>query len=310
MSRILGLTGTVVEDTIETAGGPVVEDFGGARYAIAAARALLPADVELAPVLAVGSDAWERVRADLASLPGVRTDGLVRSPAVNNKVRLVYRSADERDETLTGGVPPLGWADLEPWVDRLEAWLWNFVAGGETDLATFRRVVAAFRGPIHLDVHSLCLEPPGGGPRRPRRPADWEAWVGGVRWVQVNDREAGLLWHGDYAPMPAASEAALAERVAALGVEGLLVTRGPRGASWLPATGEPVHLPAHSPEAAVDPTGCGDVLGAAWFALRAGRGMDPAAALAGAVRAAGLAAATRGSAALYSTQMAEGGPTP
>jgi D-beta-D-heptose 7-phosphate kinase/D-beta-D-heptose 1-phosphate adenosyltransferase len=128
--------------------------------------------------------------------------------------------------------------------------------------------------------------------------------------VQVNDREAGLLWRGDYAPMPAATEAALAERVAALGVEGLLVTRGPRGASWLPATGEPVHVPAHSPKAAVDPTGCGDVLGAAWFALRAGRGMDPAAALAGAIRAAGLAAATRGTAALYSTLMAEGGPTP
>ena len=309
MSRILGLTGTVVEDTIETADGRVVEDFGGARYAVAAARALLPADVELAPVLAVGSDAWERVRADLASLPGVRTDGLVRSSAVNNKVRLAYRSADERDETLTGGVPPLAWADLEPWVGRLEAWLWNFVAGGETDLGTFRRLVAAFRGPIHLDVHSLCLEPPRRRARRPCRPADWEAWIEGVRWVQVNDREAGLLWRGDYAPMPAEAEAELAARVAALGAEGLVITRGAAGASWLPGAGAPVHVPGHAPGAAVDPTGCGDVLGGAFFALRAGRGADPGAALTGAVRAAGRAAAIRGTAGLYSTLLAEGGPT-
>ncbi|HUP20322.1 MAG TPA: hypothetical protein VM778_10265, partial [Gemmatimonadota bacterium] len=247
MSRVLGLTGTVVEDTIETADGRVVEDLGGARYAIAAARALLPADVELAPVLAVGADAWERVRADLASLPGVRTDGLLRAAAVNNKVRLVYRTRDERDETLTGGVPPLAWADLEPWIERLEAWLWNFVAGSETDLATFRRLVAAFRGPIHLDVHSLCLETPHDGARRPRQPADWEAWVEGVGSVQVNDREAGLIWRGDYAPMPAEAEAELSARVGGLGADGLLITRGPAGASWLPASGAAVHAAAHAP---------------------------------------------------------------
>lgn len=306
--RRFGLTGTLVEDTIETADGRVVEDLGGAAYAIAGARACLPPDVALVPVVAVGEDAWERVRADLAARPGVATAGLVRSRAVNNKVRLAYRSRHEREETLTGGVPPLAWADLEPWVDRLEAWLWNFISGRETDRETFTRLKAAFAGPIHLDVHSLCLEPPAGGPRRPRRPDDWEAWVEGARWVQCNEWEAGLLWRGYPRALDAQGEAAFAARVAVLGAEGVVLTRGERGASWLPGSGPPAHVPGVGTAEAVDPTGCGDVLGGAWFALRAGRGADPAAALAGAVDAAGRAAGLRGTMDLYPALVArEGG---
>ncbi|MDX1624612.1 MAG: PfkB family carbohydrate kinase [Gemmatimonadota bacterium] len=295
---LLGVTGTAVEDTIVAPDGSVVEDMGGIYYAVLTLRALLPDKVRIAPVLAVGADAYGRVRRDMEGLPGVEAGALLPVEAVNNKVRLEYRDAEEREETLRGGIGPLAWGDLEPWVDRLDAWLWNFVAGNETDRETFGRVKRAFGGPIHLDVHSLCLEHDSDGPRRPRRPERWEAWVEGVRWVQCNESEAGLLWRGRDDPLPADEERRFAGRCHELGAEGVLVSRGSAGACWHPADGEPLEQDAVGTGEAVDPTGCGDVLGAAWIALRAGRGLEAGEALAGAVRAAGAAAGIRGTSSL------------
>ncbi len=292
-ARTIGVTGTAVEDTIERPGEKVVEDMGGIYYAVITLEALLPRSVRIAPVLAVGTDAAERVRTDFGRLDRVFAEGLRPVAEINNKVHILYRTGGEREETLTGGVPPLAWEALEPWTERLDAWLWNFVAGNEVELETFARLKAAFDGPIHLDVHSLCLERPRGGPRRPRRPERWEAWVEGVTWVQCNEREAGLLWTGEDAPLDAPEEAALAERVRALGAEGLLVTRGDGGASWHDADGR-FDAPAVNVEAAVDPTGCGDVTGAAWVAFRWGHGMPPGEALEEVVRVAGAAAAVSG----------------
>jgi sugar/nucleoside kinase (ribokinase family) len=98
-------------------------------------------------------------------------------------------------------------------------------------------------------------------------------------------------------PLSHDREGALAARVHALGAEGLLITRGSRGATWLPRRGPALEVPAR-PHRAIDPTGCGDVFGAAWVALHVARGMDPEAAVRGAVRAAGAAATVSGTARL------------
>lgn len=289
-----GVTGTAVEDTIVRPGEPPARDMGGIYYAVHTLCSFLSDRAIVTPVLAVGADAYDRVRDDFAALPGVETTGLSVVDEVNNKVLLEYRGPEEREETLTGGVLPLSWETLEPWVDRLDAWLWNFVAGNETDRSTFARVKREFRGPVHLDVHSLCLEHRTGEPRRPRRPERWEEWIEGTTWVQCNEQEAGMLWSEKYEPLPREEEAAFAERCHALGVEGVLVTRGADGVRWHPAGGDSRDEPAVGTESAVDPTGCGDVLGAAWFGLRTIAGMPPAEALTVAVRIAGAAAGVQG----------------
>lgn len=295
--RELGVVGTVVEDTIDRPGEETVRDMGGAYYAVLTLSALLPDDAVAVPIVAVGEDTIERVRADWSGLPRVSLEGVHPVPAVNNKVHIEYDAKGGREETLTGGVPALEWEHLEPWIDRLDAWCWNFVAGNEADLGTFGRVKRDRGGPLHLDVHSLCLGPPRAGrPREPRRPADWEAWIEGATWVQLNETEAGLLWGNHPGPLPRDREAELARRVHGLGAEGVVITRGERGASWLPREGARLDVAAHGP--ARDPTGCGDVLGAAWVALRAGHGLDGEAALRGAVRAGSAAARVRGTAGL------------
>jgi hypothetical protein len=296
--REIGVIGTVVEDTIDRPAEATVHDMGGTYHSVIAMSVLLPEGTVAVPITPVGEDTLERVRADWSGLPRISLEGLRSVPEVNNKVHLEYDAAGGREETLTGGVPPLSWAELEPWTARVSAWCWNFIAGSEVDRETFERVKRASAGPIHLDVHNLLLGPRREGkPREHRRLEDWEGWVEGVTWVQVNEIEAGLLATGRAAPLPRIGEGALAARVQGLGVEGLLITRGARGATWHPRGAPAFEAPA-GPGPAVDPTGCGDVFGAAWVALHVARGMDPETSVRGAVRAAGAASTVSGAARL------------
>ncbi|HUP01047.1 MAG TPA: PfkB family carbohydrate kinase [Gemmatimonadota bacterium] len=292
--RTLGVSGTFVQDTIDTVDGVRTRDLGGITYALATLSALLPDGVRARPVVAVGEDALPSVRDFLATLPGIVLDGLVPVTAVNNKVRLEYFDDGTREETLTGGVPPLGWSAFQRWIPSHDIWLWNLISGMEIDLATFERIKSECGAPVYLDLHNLCLEHVPEGPRRLRRPADWKAWVSGVRWLQLNAQEAGLLQRGDPATLEAGAEAALAARVHELGAEAMFVTRGAEGATWYGAGGEVVVAPGVHAEDAIDPTGCGDVFGAAWLALHLAHGWSPEEALAGAVEAAGIAATLRG----------------
>lgn len=296
--REIGVIGTVVEDTIDRPGEPTVRDMGGAYHSVIAMSVFLPDGTVAVPITAVGEDTIARVRADWGRLPRISLAGVHPVSAINNKVHLEYDAEGGREETLTGGVPPLVWAELEPWVRRVSAWCWNFISGSEVERETFEKVKLHSGGPLHLDVHNLCFGPPREGkPREHRPPEDWEGWVEGATWVQVNEIEAGLLHDGRAVALPHDREGALASRVHALGAEGLLITRGARGATWLPRSGPAFEAPAGS-EDAIDPTGCGDVFGAAWVALHVARGMDPEDAVLGAVRAAGAAATVSGAAKL------------
>ncbi len=296
----IGVTGTAVIDTIDTADGVRTSDMGGIYYAVHTLSALLPPDARLHPVLVVGADAIETVRGDWSVLPGVVLDGVKRVEALNNRVHIQYHAEDGRDETQAGGLPPLSSEDLAPWPARLDAWLWNLVSGSEVERSTFDALKNAFEGPVYLDLHSLCLEPASDRARGPRRPPDWEAWVSGVTWLQLNAAEAALLWTGDAEPLDRASVAKLAAHIHSLGVHGVLVTYGGDGAAWYGADGDVVERSGRS-VVAVDPTGCGDVFGAAWFALHCGCGQSPEQALEGAVIAATTAATVRGTSRLHST---------
>lgn len=292
--QTIGVTGTAVEDTIDMPDGTRTEDRGGIHYAVHALAALAPSGTTIVPILGVGEDFEASAREDFAALPGVVLDGLVSVAAVNNKVHIRYGEDGSRTETLTGGVPPLGWEAFEPWIGRLDGWLWNLISGMEVERETFLEIKSAFAGPIHLDLHSLCLEHHPGHVRFHRAPPHWEEWVAGTTWVQMNEIEAGLLWDGTARPIDPHDEPELAARIHALGPEGLLVTRGEEGAAYYGADGERLRLWPDPPEPPVDPTGCGDVFGAAWFALRGVRGLSPREAFAGAVRAAAVAATVRG----------------
>ena len=171
----------------------------------------------------------------------------------------------------------------------LDALYLNFITGFETDLATVRALRQAFHGPIYGDLHSLALGRASDGTRYYRPIDEALAWLTAFDVAQVNEDEMGQL--GD-------DPLALAARALTQGVGAVCVTLGPRGTVFV-AAGDFDSLgwtaasrPARGPGAPLvrtalvpvedgpvegDPTGCGDVFGAALVAgLVQGVALEPA----------------------------------
>lgn len=252
-----------------------METWGGLGYGVSAAAAALGEGWRVLPIAKVGSDLETEARHYLAAIPHVDTSAMLVVPEPNNRVSLRYLDDAERVEKLTGGVP--GWTgpELESRANECDALLVNFISGHEATLEACRTVRAAFVGPIHADLHSLFLGIAADGTRVPRPLPRFEEWVGCFDSVQLNDVEAGLAGAD-----PEALEA-FAEHVTTLGPEVCSVTRGAAGACWAarsaersdrweerPGSGARVDsgiVTIRSPRKG-DPTGCGDVWGAAFFA--------------------------------------------
>ena len=278
-SPTVGVLGTLVWDRIydwptrDTA----VEDWGGVAYSLASMVASAPPEWLVRPIVKVGADLATEGHAFVRGLPRVDDSGLVTVPEPNNRVELRYETRDRRVERLTGGVP--GWRadELLESARGCDALFVNFISGFEMDLEVARQLRDAFEGPIYCDLHSLFLGMDPDGTRVPRRLASAEEWVPLFDAVQVNEDELELLcgsvkgWRG--------AEDVVGPRTALA-----CVTLGRNGAGyavrsddsgdpldWAERRGTPVvgvrgaTVPLEGVAKDGDPTGCGDVWGAAVF---------------------------------------------
>ncbi|MFM2141031.1 MAG: hypothetical protein RLZZ25_1296 [Gemmatimonadota bacterium] len=287
----LGILGSFVWDVIhgrDVRSAPV-EEWGGITYALSAADAALPEGWELVPLAKVGYDLAPQARRFVGTLRHAAPDALpIEVPHPNNRVTLRYHSDERRSECLMGGVPPWSWAGLQPLLRDLDALYINLISGFELDLATAQLIRQHFRGPIYCDLHSLLLGMAHDGHRHYRPLPEVAAWCACFDYLQVNEDELAML---------APDGLALAATAMGAGVRHLLVTLGKQGVVYFAAPGteggltparegragagalRTARVPA-SPlrtEAPGDPTGCGDVWGATYFArLLAGDIMDVA----------------------------------
>ncbi|HKG33259.1 MAG TPA: carbohydrate kinase family protein [Gemmatimonadales bacterium] len=307
----VGIIGSLVWDQIHGRDptAPPVEEWGGIAYALGGLDACLAPDWEIVPLIKVGRDLSgeaQRLLGGLARLaPGARC---VEVTAPNNRVVLHYESTERRCERMSGGVPGWTWAELGPMVKDLDAIYVNFISGFELCLGTAQALRQGFRGPIYADLHSLFLGMQQDGIRVLRPLPDAPSWFGCFDFVQLNEDEMHQL---------TADPLILAAEAMGVGVSLLTVTLGPRGAAYVAApgfdrlagklgagkAGGPQHsqpgswrdstsphprmpssplsvrtalIPAPQVDA-LDPTGCGDVFGAAVFArLLAGDSVEPA----------------------------------
>ncbi len=276
----LGILGSLVLDTIVPAGeGEPVRALGGIAYALSAWDAAPAPGWEALPLVKVGRDARDRADAYLDRLTcPVCTRGVVTVSEPNNRVELRYRPDGDRTERLTGGVPGWSWDELGPLARACDALYVNLVAGWEVDLACARRLGDAVSGPLYCDLHSLLLERPTDGVRRRRAPDRWRAWTECFDYLQLNREELRTLADAD-----GCEPEALARRIAGRRPRAVFVTLGPGGAAWYDGRGEEVASgrAAATPVEGGDPTGCGDVWGAACMA-RLLEGRTPAEAAAAA----------------------------
>ena len=261
------MLGTLVWDTIRHSGADrPVEGWGGIAYALAALDAVLPPDWTLVPAVKVGGDLRDAAAAYLGSLSRVGDSAFVRPVReANNRVELVYSTPADRTEILTGGVPGWSAAELDEVLPTLDALYVNFIAGWELDLEAARRVARRFGGPTYADLHSLFMGVDADGRRCPRPLDDAEHWARCFDTVQMNRGEFALF-AGDAGDPWSAALWALAGRAGTI-----IVTHGADGVELMTSTGgtgPPARhrFPVPDGPAPGDPTGCGDIWGAAYFA--------------------------------------------
>lgn len=286
----LGVLGTLVLDSVHRPGEAQVKGlWGGVAYSLAAFDHALPAGWTIVPLVKLGADLAESGARCLRSvsrridLDCVRTAG-----ERNNRVELRYCAAGRRTERLRGGVP--GWSgdEVVELLPSLTALYVNFVSGLELDLDGARRLGKAARVPVYADLHSLFLDVESDGSRSPRPFPEAADFAACFDCVQMNEDEFALFQSGCCDGV-AAPDRALRGRAALLAV-----TRGPEGADLFAATNgrtapERTHVSSSPARDSGDPTGCGDVWGAVFFArLLAGASPPEAAVQANAAAAANL----------------------
>jgi pfkB family carbohydrate kinase len=299
----IGIIGSLVWDLIYGRDPltPPVEEWGGIAYALAGLDASLPPDWEVVPLIKVGRDLSAEAQDLLRGLSRVpRGARCVEVTAPNNRVVLHYQSTERRCERMAGGVPGWTWAELGPMVRDLDAIYLNFISGFELCLGTAQALRQGFKGPIYADLHSLFLGMQQDGIRVLQPLPDASSWFGCFDLLQLNEDEMQQL-----TPDPLV----LAAQALEAGVSLLSVTLGPRGVAYVAAPGFdgladrrtggqvdgcagrdfiPTVRPSDRPTVrsalipapnveTLDPTGCGDVFGAAAFArLLAGDPLETA----------------------------------
>ena len=267
----LGIIGTFVWDRIhapedaEGRRGEPHEDWGGIAYSLEAFAAARRDDWACLPIAKVGADAFEPIIQRVSSMDGVASlDGLISVPEQNNTVDLYYSDPSDRCERLQGGVPGWTWPELERHVSRCDALYVNFIAGWELDLATAQKMRAAFDGPVYCDIHSLLLGMTDTGVRVRRALDEWPEWSRCFDFIQGNEDEIRIVSGG--IDNPAAAVTSLANA----GSRAVFATLGANGAAWAAQSDEGAveagHVAATTEWSVSDPTGCGDVWGAACFA--------------------------------------------
>lgn len=294
-ARRLGVVGTMVWDTIhrrEPHRAPL-QEWGGIGYALEALSAALPEGWEVVPLVKVGRDLAEEAMRFLRGIPGVRVDeGVLVVPEANNRVELRYGEGMRRTERLTGGVSPWNWLELTPRVAPCDALYVNFISGYELELEAALALRTGFQGPVYADLHSLFLGLGQEGLRVPRPLPAWEEWLRCFDAVQMNEDEFELLGRVRGDPWALAAEAVGSD------LKLVCVTLGERGAAYVSEPGfdpDPFtwpgrrhrvaapgpcpsgRVPVEGPLEEGDPTGCGDVWGATFFArLLAGDSLEEA----------------------------------
>jgi hypothetical protein len=305
----LGVLGSLVWDQIHGRDPSVepAEEWGGVAYALGGLEASLPAEWEIVPLIKVGHDLRDEAAELLAGLTRLTPGGrCVEVPVPNNRVTLRYQSAGRRCERMSGGVPGWTWGELGPMVRDLDALYINFISGFEMELGTARALRQAFGGPIYADLHSLLLAMPPDGLRHLQPLAAASEWFGCFDAIQMNEEEMAQFGADPVAVAAQALGAGVSLLVVTLGERGAVYFSQPEFAGWRPApprggtrAGGPIRtglVPAPHADV-VDPTGCGDVFGAAVCATLLA-GAPPEAALASGNRLAARNASLRGAGAL------------
>jgi sugar/nucleoside kinase (ribokinase family) len=251
-------------DCTHPAGVPPRERWGGIANTIAAAGELAGKEDTVIPVCGVGTDDEKRFLAWLERFPAVDPSGLFTLSGPTNRIDVYEKGEGLRVACTRDIAPPIPFERIRRHL-AADGVLINMVSGSDISLETLDQIrleVRARETPLHLDYHNLTT---GIGKERERfrRPlAEWRRWAFMLTTVQLSEEEASGL------TVDRLTEAQLTGHLLTLGVTGVLLTRGARGATVFSNEHKKVvrydiaGIPA---EGAEDRAGLGDVFGGAFM---------------------------------------------
>ena len=283
-------------DVIHPEDGPKTESYGGIYYSMVALAGLLGKEGTVIPVFGVNKQDYGPLIEHLKEFQNIDPSGIFRFDDPTNTVELFYEK-DGRKERSTNIAQPIPYEKIRRHMS-VDGILINMISGFDISLETLDHLRMAIRPrstPMHLDLHSLTLGVTADHGRFRRPVEEWRRWAFMIDTVQLNEEEmAGLSAHK-------MEERELAGHLLTLGIKGVVVTRGARGATLFWNEKKKIAMadvPAGGNGKVADTTGCGDVFGAAFF-LKYVQTQDLSAAAAFGNSAAGRRLGEVGSSQLY-----------
>jgi sugar/nucleoside kinase (ribokinase family) len=242
------------------------ESFGGIIYTLLTLANLMSERDTILPVFGVGQSDYEVLIEQLKQYKNIDTDGIFKFKGPTNQVHLFYqKEAQTRIECSKQISAPIPFNRIKSHING-DGVLINMISGSDITLETLdyiRMEVREQRIPIHFDFHSLTLGIDQENKRFRRPLTDWRRWCFMLNSIQMSEEEALGLSAERY------DETTLINHLMPLMVRTLLITRGNRGVTTVI---QDIHKKLTHKEIsgvsfgdAIDPTGCGDVFGAAFF---------------------------------------------
>lgn len=245
--------------------GELQERWGGIIYSLLTLASLVNEGDTIHPVFSVGKEDHDKLMDLLKKYPPIDTSRIYTTDEPTNRVMLFYHeNGESRTECSKQIAPPIPWTRIKPALDA-DGILINMVSGFDITLETLDRIRMETREreiPIHLDMHSLTLGVDQQAKRFRRPIPEWRRWCFGINSIQMSEDEAAGLTTERY------DEPALLNQLMSLMVNNLMITRGSKGVTLVTHTNKKLtrhEIAGENVSAVVDPTGCGDVFGAAWL---------------------------------------------
>ena len=253
--------GTINRDTIIFSDGKRIESFGGILYNILSLSYLGRETVRIYPVCNLGYDVYDQVMSRLKGSHNVELAGIQKVDRKNNHALLSVNKENEREEILTNRVPPLGYAQIKPFV-KADVILVNFISGSDLSLKTLKRIRKETDALVFMDVHSLTLGVQKSGKRFLHAPRSWREWVRQTDMVQMNLPELNELAKTNLKSDQEVRE--FGKYILNLGPRAALVTLAEEGALMI-CDNKVQRSKGSKVQRFKDATGCGDVFSAGFL---------------------------------------------
>jgi len=218
----------------------------------------------ITPVCSVGAQEHQAFLAWLRTFPAVDTSDVFAIEGPTNLIHLYGQGNGVQQACTKHLAPPVPFDRIRKHLDA-DGILINMASGSDITLETLDNIRMEVRPrgtPIHFDYHNLTMGVNGDAVRFRRPLPDWRRWAFMITTVQLNEEEiAGLS-------LEKLREEQTVGHLLTLGVKGVIVTRGARGATVFSNEHKKVvrHEVAATPvQGAVETTGLGDVFGASFL---------------------------------------------